>query len=383
MFFQEISLTLGTSPIVLNGAISNLRSAPQVDLFVSMEALAQDLNWILQNKAIAGQLPPWLKSVLEPQGGITVKLDVKGSPSRPKMTGHIALDQFQCRFEGFPLPVKGFKGSLRFDKAGATLANLIGFIGDTHAQLSGSISADSMRLAIDAKVMPNDLKKLNLLPQTWNLGGKVPVSFNLDGNPSKPRFSGHVDLKGNRVQIRSVVDKKVGIPLAIEASGFRYSDGVTIEEAYLLIDKSRIAARGTVENDGKAIFTINLPPKGIQTNDLVPLADPGWQLQPGGRLEGDAVIKAGPDWSRHLSLDANLIMNHVSLQPGFRKPVQGMTGKLRWRGETVDATLERAKIGSSVFSGTCSITGWKNPKPKSICSPRFSTPRTLRLQRVR
>lgn len=362
ILFQEISLTLGTSPIVLNGAVSNLRTAPQVDLFVSMEALAQDVNWILQNKAIAGKLPPWLKSVIEPQGGIIVKLDVKGNPSRPKMTGHIALDQLQCRFEGLALPIKGIKGSLRFDKAGATLANLIGFLGDTHAQVSGSISADSMRLAIEAKVMPSDLKKLNLLPQTWNLGGKVPVSLNLDGNPSKPRFSGHVDLKGNRVQIRSYVDKKVGIPLAIEASGFRHADGIAFEEVYLLIDKNRIPAKGTIENDGKAVFTINLPPKGIQTNDLVRLADPGWQIQPGGRLEGDAVVKGGPDWSRHLTLDANLILNHVSLNLGFRKPVDGMTGRLRWRGETVDAVLDRAKIGSSLFSATCSITGWNNPR---------------------
>lgn len=362
MRFQEISLTLGTSPIVLNGAVSNLRTAPQVDLFVSMQALAQDLDWILQNRAIADQLPPWLKSVQEPRGGITVRLDMKGSASRPKMAGHIALDQFQCRFEGLPLPVKGFKGSLRFDKAGATLANLNGFIGDTPAQLVGSVSSDSMRLDIEAKVVPNDLKRLNLLPQTWNLVGKIPVSLDLDGNPSKPRFSAHVDLKGNRVQIRSVVDKKVGIPLAVEASGFRDSDGITIEEAYILIDKSRIAAKGTVENSGKAIFTINLPPTGIQTKDLVPLADPVLQLQPGGRLEGDAIVKAGPDWSRNLTLDANLVLNHVSLNLGFRKPVDGMTGKLRWRGETVDATLERAKIGSSLFSGACSITGWKNPR---------------------
>ncbi len=77
--FNGISLTLGTSPIVLNGGIRDLRSTPKSDLFVSMTAQAQDLAPVLSNKALARQLGPWVGWIDEPHGGVSVTLDVKGS----------------------------------------------------------------------------------------------------------------------------------------------------------------------------------------------------------------------------------------------------------------------------------------------------------------
>lgn len=362
--FKDFSLVLGGSPIELRGSVSALQSGmPQIDLFVSLTAEAEDLIPILTNRFVSRQLPPWFKQVHEPSGSISVSLDLKGDLGRPSLRGRIDLDGFGCTLGEFPLPLAGVNGSVMFRGSAVRLANLRGRIGSTETEATGDLSHKNISFAAAARVAPADMKKLKWWPSGWKLSGTVPMNVSLSGNPADWQFTARADLKANQLSIGSVIRKKPGKPLTVEAGGHRGPKGVAIEEAYLVIGSSRIALKGAFNEDGTIALLVNLPPRGIQTDELVSVIHPKVALQPGGRIEGDVSITLGPDIGRDLSLDAKLVINHVSFHPwGFFKPWRGLTGTIKWHGQSIDAVMERVKIGNSMATGTLSIRGFVNPR---------------------
>jgi hypothetical protein len=194
------------------------------------------------------------------------------------------------------------------------------------------------------------------------VSGNIPLSLKLTGNPSAINFSTRLDLKGNGLRIDPVIKKKPGVPLLLEASGSGNQAGVTIEEAYLVLDDSRISAKATIDNEGKIVASVNLPPKGIPTKILIPITDPALEIQAGGRIDGDATIRIGANRPRDVSVDANLALNHLSLHLMGHKRMEGITGSVRWRGKSVNVNLERVRIGNSLGAGTASIIDIQNPK---------------------
>ena len=286
MQFKGISLTLGSFPIVLNGLITNLKSSPTTDLFVSLTAQAEDLRPIIENKLISRHLGQWSGWINEPCGGIAVTLDLKGSLSRPSMKGRVVLEDFQCKFGGLALPLRKVNGILRFRSSGVTFSGVKGIIGDSAAEMSGEIFPEKMDVAGELKGAPQDLRKLNLLPTGWVVSGHIPLSLKLTGNPSAMNFSARLDLKNNGLRIDPFIKKKPGVPLLLEASGTKNLAGVTIEDVYLVLDESRISAKATIDNDGKIVASVNLPPKGVPTSILIPITDPALDIQAGGRIDG-------------------------------------------------------------------------------------------------
>ncbi len=371
MIFKGISLTLGNSPLVLNGWISDLGSSPRADLFLTLTAQGQDLKPILEIGSVAGHIKPWLHGISEPQGGISITMDVKGDLKKPNLKGRIVLEDFQCRFSQFPLPVKKVYGSLRFRGSEIVFSGLKGIVGDSAADIGGMISPENVDVVGDLKLAAGDLRKLNMLPEMLMVKGNVPVSLAVKGPRTSTGFSVKVDLKGNALSIGSWVKKNPGVPLELTAVGSSDADGISIDDAYLLTNDTRISARAKTDKEGKTVLSVHLPPKGVLTNALIPLTHPALDLQPGGRIEGDAVIKMGLDSSRDLHLDSNLLLSHVSLRAGFHKRVDGMTGNLRLRGKSLNGTLERAKIGNSEISGTISIADFENPRVEIIVESSF------------
>ena len=370
MLFKGISVTVGASPIVLNGWITNLRTSPIADLFVSMKAQAQDLKPILENRTVEAHLEPWLGWMREPQGGVSMTLDLKGDLKSPEMKGRLDLEDFQCRIAGLPLPLRGFNGSARFRSTGVTLSDLKGSIGESPVEIRGFVDPDKVDVTVDFKLSPSDLRKAGWLPQAFTVASAVPVSLNLKGKSPAVNFFALVSLNGNGLSFGHYLKKKPGVEFAIEASGIKDSNGFSIDEAYLVIDKNRIPAKGTIKDDGKSVISINLPPQGVPTSALIPVLDPALELQSGGRLEGDAVVRI--DNSRGVTVDADIRMNHVSLKfPGFHKRTEGMTGSIRQRAKTLNWTLERARHGNSLFSGSIAITDFENPRVDVVLDYSF------------
>ncbi|MFH1114437.1 MAG: AsmA-like C-terminal domain-containing protein [Pseudomonadota bacterium] len=361
MIFKGISLTIGSSPIVLNGSIVNLRARPSADLFISIKALAQDLYPLLTSNAFSGSFKPWLKQVIGPKGGVSVTLDLKGDLHRPSMKGKIALEDFQCGFAGFPLSLTKFNGSMRFRRNGIIVSEMGGLVGGSPAVLKGSVAENHVDLTCDVKLTPRDGKKLCRLPNGWDIAGSLPIVIGLKGKVPHLDFSIGVDLKNTALTFGSIIGKKSGTPLKIEASGSANPAGLVVEEASLILPENRIAANAKIDREGRTLISVNLPPKGIPTRVLVPFIHSSLELQPGGRIEGDAAIRIGD--SGKPDFDAGLQFTHVSLRiPGFHKPTVGMVATLRQKGKTFHLTVDRARIGSSVFSGTFTATGFDHPK---------------------
>ncbi|MBM3299180.1 MAG: DUF748 domain-containing protein, partial [Deltaproteobacteria bacterium] len=283
ILFKGISLTLGSSPIVLNGWITDLRNSPRTDLFISMDAQAQDLRPILENKAVAASLRPWIGRIIDPSGRVIATLDLKGNLRRPAMKGKIDLRDFQCAVEGFGLPVKKVNGSMRFRTTGVTFSQIEGVIGTSLVSLHGNLAPDNVEISGEAKTNSSDLKKLKIFPSGLVVTGNIPLSISVKGKTSSVNFSANADLRANSVEYGHIINKKAGVPCRVEAAGSSNLERVTVEEAYFIIGDVRIALKGFWSVTGEAELVVDLPPKGIPSEALVPLFAPSLEVQSGGR----------------------------------------------------------------------------------------------------
>ncbi len=305
-----------------------------------MTAQAQDLKPILEYPGVAAHVSPWISRISDFQGGLSITLDIKGSLDNPNLKGKVELEDFQCRVAGFGLPLRKINGSMRFRGTGVTFSSVKGAIGDSAAEISGSFSPEGMHITGDMKLLPTDLKKLNAFGGDWSMSGAIPASISAKGTTGSFNFVAGVDLKANSVTIGRFLRKQPGTPLKVEASGSVNSDGVTVEDAYLILDNIRISAKANVNNSGGFTAFVNLPPKGIPTSALVPVADPSLEIQPGGRVEGDFVLRSGPEKPREISVDSNILVNYVSMHlPFFYRRTEGLTGTIRRRGKSSTSPL--------------------------------------------
>lgn len=361
LLFDGVSLSLGGSPIVLNGWITGLRKAPEANLFVSIDAQAQDLIPIIETKAVAARLEQWIGHVSESSGGMEVTLDVKGNLNNPTMKGRVKLRDFQCTVEGIPLPLKKLNGTIRFRQSGVIASNIEGLIGASPASLKGQITPDGADLRCEVQARAADLSRLMAIPPEIRVVRPILLSLTLKGPRASLAFSAAADLKNNGARYGSLVRKEPGTPLRIEATGSRQAGRMRVEEFYVSLGEARIAGRVTVEPGEAASVSLHLPPKGVRSEALIPFLHPALEVQPGGRIEGDAIVKV--DERGRPSVEANLQLSHVSLRfPGFHKRTEGMDARIQLREQTLQLALTRAKIGSSLFSGSMTASGWIEPR---------------------
>ncbi len=370
VLFKGINLSLGNSPVVINGWISNLKTNPTVDLFVSANAYASDIRDVLVHKPFSQRFEPIFKNILETQGTAAITMDVKGALSDPSLTGRVRLEEIQFRIDGLPLPVRKLVGDIRFRGAKVSIAGIKGLIGDSPFEFKGDASQSDWNLSLDLKLGGSDVHKFSVFSSRWNLAGNTPVSLTVKGKPTNLIFSGTIDLSPTTIIYESFVRKRNGINAKVEFSGIRNSEGISIEEAYLISEAGRISAKAFFKDDGKFLVLVNLPPKGIPTSSLIPFTDPVLELQSGGRLEGDFSIRK--EKNQGPNFEANIIFSHVSLKlPRFRKVTEGITGVFQSKSKFINVTIERSRTGSSLVAGNFSIMDEENPRLKFSIESEF------------
>lgn len=372
--FRGISFTLGNSPIVLNGGISDLKNSPVMDLFVSMTAEARDLQPLSQSLAAIEHLAPHVNRLTDFSGGVSVTLNLKGPVSRPEAKGLISLDNFECRLGTFPLPLKKVTGKLRFRGTGISTPEIKGNLGSSPFLVKGSITPDAVDVVVESKIQGSDLRHIEGFPRTAAISGSVPCQIELRGKPNVINFVSVVELRSNAITIGQIMDKRPGVPLRIELSGMKDSSVIKIEEIALTADKVRISGRGFIREDGRTTLSINLPPKGIPSDSLMPLLNPALEMQGGGRIEGDLLINSSQLFT-NAALEINAVLSHLSLRlPGMHKRAEGLTGTIKHRSNSHQFVMERVKVGNSIVWGTLSVTEFENPRIEVVLeSSHFET----------
>jgi hypothetical protein len=373
ILFKRVDLVLATSPIVLNGSIRDLKTTPRVDLFVSLKAEAEDLQPLLSYSFIPQRISRWLGWIHDPSGRVEASLNIKGKSNDLNMKGKASLKNINCRLNGVSLPIKEFNGSLAFKGPRITITELAGNIGNTSTTIKGHLARGMINLAVQAKLDTQDLRQLNVLPSVLKFGGTIPLKLSLEGKLPEIKYEASMDFRRNPLGLGWYVKKKAGTPLLVVASGTWTPELVNIEDAYLQIQKSKIDATGTIDTTGGLDLIFTFPERGIQTAEIIPLAHPWLELQPGGRLDGKIRLKAGPKWSKAPHIEANLRLSHISMQLfNFHKPSSGLTGTIEWKGPLFKAKIQSMRIGRSQFSGECTIRGLKEPVVNvALTSPFF------------
>jgi hypothetical protein len=354
---------IGNSPISVNGFVEDLGGASKADLAVTMKARAADLMSLLRVKTIFAKAPHWLAKIQDADGALELKLDVKGPVDAPRANGVLTFDDFRCGVEGIPLALKGVRGSVRFEEGGIYFDSLGGFLGTGLFELKGTASSERVSLVVEAKPDGKDMQRLGFLPTALEVTGKPKIALRIEGSPATPAFNVNADLAATGLSMGKLLKKRPGTPLRFTASGTKVHDGIQIEEGSISTNAARIALKGHIKGSGQFECTVNLPPRGIETANLVPFVDPMWRLTPGGRIEGDAVISAGNGRPGEGPVKAELLFSHVSFHPpGMHKPMSGVTGRAVFRGDTIQCFLDGVRIGNSLVTGLLTASGGAQPK---------------------
>lgn len=360
--FTDVRLTLGNSPIVVNGWIDDLRGKPNCNLYLSLAATGADLAPLLSVASGLRYIPEWIKKIHTPKGALSMTLRVIGPTKDPGLKGDVELVGFGCKMKGVPLDLTEIHGALKFEEQSLSKSKITGKLGSSRFEMTGSASLRNLNLILKGDVNPRDMKKLNLAPKKLLIKNRLPFELNLKGDSKKIEFSGQVNLIRNLMGYGEYVKKRPGIPLKIEVSGF-FNDGVAnLEEAYLIANGARISAKGRIERTGKTSLAVHLPPRGVPTSALRPFISSDLDLKPGGRIDGHVIVKYSPGLGKPLTLNSDIDLNYVSVfAPFFYKPVRGFTGRIKISGQIINIKFEKCAVGNSEFMGAIAIRSFNKP----------------------
>jgi hypothetical protein len=361
--FKGINLSLGNSPVVINGWISDFKNDPKIDIFLSSNANASDVREILLQKYFLPKTEFITKRLTDFNGAAAITLDVKGPLSNPSLKGRIRLEEIQFQVDGLPLSVRKVYGDIRFRGSKITFSGIRGLAGESPFEIKGDIGKSDLNLKIDLRLGAADLRKFSFFPTGWTIFGNSTIALTAKGPPSGFNFNGTIDFSQAKIIYEPYVRKKFGQPVTLEFSGVKNNEGVSIDEGYLVSQAGRISTKAVFKEDGKIWVIINLPPKGIPTAALAMIADPLLELQSGGRIEGDFSFKK--ERNQEPNIETNIIFSHITLRlPNFRKITEGITGVYQRKSKFTTVSIDRSRTGSSQIALNFSIIDSENPKLK-------------------
>ncbi|MDR7507742.1 MAG: translocation/assembly module TamB domain-containing protein [Armatimonadota bacterium] len=252
---DRAEVRLGPGLVRLAGGV-----APSGQIAVSL--MATDVN--LRRVASALGIP-WVAGTADFRGELT------GSPAAPQLRGDIAVYQGQAG----PLPFDSLTGPVLADRAGLRTPGLTVSDGEGVYRVAGAVGwhPPSLDLVVQARSLSVQ-RLLDIAKIPLDMAGTAEGRIRLSGTPADPQVEGALSLR-DAVVFGQPVDRAVA---AVRLTG----EDVTIDEAVLEINASRVWLQGTVSRRGEV--AVSFEARGFHLADLAALR--GGAL----RVEGDADL---------------------------------------------------------------------------------------------
>ncbi|HEX8837218.1 MAG TPA: translocation/assembly module TamB domain-containing protein [Candidatus Acidoferrum sp.] len=183
--FRTSRDSLEVEPVTFQGKDTNLRVAGAVQ-FAGRRTLGLRLNGGLDLRLLSGYVP-----ALETRGTAQVDASFEGTLDRPRITGHVHIENASARAADFPTGLSAVGGDLIFDATRLHFENLSAESGGGTLRLAGSVNYSENPLRYDISVRSDRVRIRYPEGMSWLTGG----ALRLTGTPSAAVLSGRVTIE--------------------------------------------------------------------------------------------------------------------------------------------------------------------------------------------
>jgi uncharacterized protein YhdP len=207
----------------------------------------------------------------------------------------------------------------------------------------------------------------------WLLGEEKFRSFNFKG-PSTLVLSGkgtdedyHInarwDLATAAYAYPNVMEKPAARKNTFTAEVIINEDAVNLSSFDYNLPPVNITGSMMVRFDGKIPASFNIASKAFDLRDAAVILPVLRKLNPAGSSSLALAGRGDLNDAASMKWQGNLSVNNVSLTPSVRmKPVKGLTGNAQFKGNSVETSLLKGRIGESDVKGSFRIVNLQQPK---------------------
>src|SRR5215831_2468845 len=183
--FRSSRDSLEIEPVTFRGKDTNLQVAGSVQ-FSGRRTLALRLNGGLDLRLLSGYVPD-----LDARGSAQINASFEGTLDRPRINGHVRIENASARVADFPTGLSTMQGDLVFDATRLYFENVSAESGGGTLHFAGSVNYVETPLRYDINVRSDRVRIRYPEGMSWLAGG----TLRLTGSPSSAALSGRVMIE--------------------------------------------------------------------------------------------------------------------------------------------------------------------------------------------
>ena len=180
--FRSTRDSLEIEPVTFRGKDTNLQIAGSVQ-FAGRRTLAMRLNGGLDLRLLGGYVPD-----LDSRGMAQVNASFEGTLDRPRITGHVRIENASARVSDFPTGLSDIQGDLVFDATRLYFENVSAESGGGTLHLTGSVNYSETPLRYEINLRSDRVRIRYPEGMSWLAGG----TLHLSGTTTNAVLSGRV-----------------------------------------------------------------------------------------------------------------------------------------------------------------------------------------------
>jgi translocation and assembly module TamB len=257
---------LQVDPATLQGSNTNMQVGGSVR-FSGRRAVNLNLTGALDLRLLGGYAP-----ALDARGTAQINASFEGTLDRPRVTGHVRIEDASARVAEFPAGLSAIKGDLIFDATRLFFENVSAEAGGGTLRLGGSVSYLERPLRYDITARTDRTRIRYPEGMSWLAGG----ALRLTGTPTAAVLSGRVSID------------RVTLIQGLEVAGMLVS-----------------AKEGITGPATSSSFLRNLQ------FDVEAVSTPGARMEwPGAQFEAEANLRVRGTWEHPI------ILGHIHILSG-------------------------------------------------------------------